>query len=93
MASQPQPSVANRLDELEKKVDDCSNMQWTGMGHFSEAFNQITSLLNQITSLKHRLDVLEQKLLGEGGQGKAIGGRNTYDVGKDPLNVVPQWAK
>jgi|LauGreDrversion4_1035100.scaffolds.fasta_scaffold165315_2 hypothetical protein len=46
-----------------------------------------------VSALVRRLNVLEQKLLGEGGQGKAIGGRNTYDVGKDPLNVVPQWAK
>ena len=46
-----------------------------------------------VGSLRSRLNALEQKLLGEGGQGKAIGGRNTYDVGKHPLNVVPQWAK
>ena len=104
MASQPQPSVANRFDELEKKFDNAINMQWTGMSHFSETFNQITSLRNtglaleeKLRVLEAKLCVLEQKLLGEGGQMKGnntytVGGaKETYDMQKDP--DVPEWAK
>jgi hypothetical protein len=81
MASQSQPSVANRLDELEKKVADCIKMQWQGMSHFSNTFNQITSLRNTGLALEEKLRVLEQKLLGLGQRKGIDGGNNTYTVG------------
>jgi CII-binding regulator of phage lambda lysogenization HflD len=73
-------SLEDKITSLEEKVHS-----------LDFKCSNITS--TTVSALVNRLNVLEQKLLVEGGQGKAIGGRNTYDVRKDPSNVVPGWAK